>query len=321
MFFIKNFKFTIERGLELVNKTELDSYIEGKIQHFSKYENYSDKEEKLKLLDEIVQMCDHDKNTAVFDYSNLPTIEGFNISDNEEQMIYFFNLTYILGGIFLNVFDKEKNRIAHIEDGVSAAINTASMFKRAYNELIMCKNNGLIPAYGATLIFATLFEKDIKSHVKSVYVKQHLVTLKNKISAGNATLTPTENDLLDFLQYQYEIIPQRTTSTVYDGITATTTMLYDLLVKYNIISPNDAEMKNLICNKLTLNQLFRSQLFANITDVRFLNFVTMLFGTTNVNLRNDLAHCNFDYKNYYSIHIAALLFVLFTMVSNESFLV
>ena len=47
MFLVKKFKFTMESGLELVNKEELNSYIEEKIQHFSKYENYSSKEERL----------------------------------------------------------------------------------------------------------------------------------------------------------------------------------------------------------------------------------------------------------------------------------
>ena len=160
MFLVKKFKFTMERGLELVNKEELNSYIEEKIQHFSKYENYSSKEERLKLLDEIVQMCDYDKNNAIFDYTALPSFEGFNIADKEPHMIYYFNLAFILGGIFLNVFDKEKNRIARVEDGISGAINTRSMFLRAYDELIRCKNDNLKPAYGATLIFATLIEKE-----------------------------------------------------------------------------------------------------------------------------------------------------------------
>ena len=320
MFFVKKFKFTMESGLELVNKKELNSYIEEKIQHFSKYENYSSKEEKLKLLDEIVQMCDYDKSNAIFDYTSLPSFEGFNIADKEPDMIYYFNLDIILGGIFLNVFDKENNRIARVEDGISGAISTRSMFLRAYEELIRCKNDNLKPAYGATLIFATLIEKDIKDRTKIIYAQRYLTDLKAEIDAGRVTLTSEENKLYDFLQFQYGIIQSRTTTANFNPIIACTQMQYDLLLKYNIVQANDRDIANLLCNKITLNQLLQSQAFKNIADDRFVSFATLLFGTGNVNLRNDLAHCNTTYSNYYSIHITALLCALFTMVSDESFL-
>ena len=129
-----------------------------------------------------------------------------------------------------------------------------------------------------------------------------------------------ENKLFDFLQFQYGIIQTRTTTANFNPIVACTQMQYDLLLKYNIVQANDRDLANLLCNKITLNQLLQSQAFKNIADDRFTSFVTLLFGTGTVNLRNDLAHCNTAYSNYYSIHITALLFALFTMVSDESFL-
>ena len=320
MFFAKRFKFSMGRGLEIINKDDLNAYIHQKVEHFSKYENYSNKEEKLKLLDEIVQMCEYDKDTATFDYSLLPTFEGFNIADKEEEMIYYYNLAFILGGIFLNVFDRENNLIKRVEDGISGAISTRSMFLSAYDELIRCKNDNLKPAYGATLIFATLIEKDIKEHTKRICAKKYIVDLKTEIDAGRITLTADENKLFDFLQFQYGIIPSRITTANFDPIIACSQMQYDLLAKYNIISSNDRKIEDLLCNKITLNQLLQCQTFINIADTRFVTFATLLFGTGNVNLRNNLAHCNTTYSNYYSIHVTALLFALFTMVSDESFL-
>ena len=70
----------------------------------------------------------------------------------------------------------------------------------------------------------------------------------------------------------------------------------------------------------TLTPFIRSSLFTDIADDRFVKIVTLLFDSSNLNLRNNLAHCNFTYMNYYSIHITALLFLLFTMVADESFL-
>lgn len=320
MFFVKNFSFTLEQGLQLTNTDDLNTYLSKKIEHFSKYENYSSKEEKLKFLDEISQMCDYDKTTATFDYSTLPTIEGVNMVDMQSQMIDFFNLVCILGGVFFNVFDKDKNRLSRVIDGVSGAISTKAMFVHAYNELIACKNTNSVPAYGATLIFATLFEKDIKEHTKQVYAQKYIAALKKEISTGKITLNSSENALLDFLQYEYEMISHRSTTAHFDGVIASTQMQYDLYKKYNIIPHNDSNIEKLLCNKLTLNQLIQNSLFQSIADDRFVKIISLLFGVSNQNLRNNLAHCNFTYANYYSIQITALLYVLFTMVSDESFL-
>lgn len=319
MFFIKNFEFTNEKGLQLVNTNDLNVYISEKIEHFSKYENYSSKEERLMLLDEIIQMCNHDRNTATFDYSNLSTFEGANMVDMQPQMIDYYNIVYTLGGIILHVFDKGNNRLASVEDGISGAIDTKEMFIKAYGELLdRKKTNG--KAYGATLIFATLFEKDLKEHTKQIYAKQYLIRLKNETDAGRITLSSAENDLFDFLQHHYEMIGQRKTITQFDSVVACTQMQYGLFAKYGIIPSGDRDIKRMLCNELTLNQLIQSSLFQNIADDRFVKLISRLFGKQNLNLRNNLAHCNFTYINYYSIHVTALLFILFTMVAEESFL-
>lgn len=319
MFFVKNFKFTNEKGLQLVNANDLDVYFSEKIEHFSKYENYSSKEERLKLLDEIIQMCDHDGNTATFDYSTLPTFEGTNMVDMQPQMIDYYNIVYILGGIIFNVFDKGNNRLANVEDGISGAIDTKEMLIHAYGELLVRKKT-TGKAYGATLIFATLFEKDLKEHTKQIYAKQYLIQLKNETDAGRITLSAVENKLFDFLQYHYGMIKQQATTAQFDSVVACTQMQYDLYAKYGIIPSNDRTIKRMLCNELTLNQLIQSSLFQNIADDRFVKLISRLFGIQNLNLRNNLAHCNFTYINYYSIHVTALLFVLFTMVAEESFL-
>ncbi len=319
MFFKKNFDFDLSQGLTLTNRTELEAYMKEKIDHFIIHDNYSSKEEKLKFLGEIIDMCDYDITNSTFDYSKLPSIQETNINDLQPQMIYLYNLATILGGVFLNVFDEGENRIARVEYGISGAISTSAMFMHAYDELIRCKNNDLTPAYGATLILATLFEKDIKEHTKMIYAKDYLNSLKNAISTRSVTLTSDENDLFDFLQFHYEMIPQRTTSAYFDTVKATSEMQYSLLRKYNIIS-SDSEIKKLLCNKFTLTPFIHSSLFKNIADDRFVKIISLLFDSSNLNLRNHLAHCNFTYMNYYSIYVTALLFALFTMVIDESFL-
>lgn len=319
MFFNKNFKFDLEKGLTLINSIDRDNYLKNKIDHFSIYSNYSSKDERLNFLGEIIDMCDYDMNNATFDFSQMPPIQGINIYDLKPHMIYFYNLAVILGGVFLNVFDKNGNRIARVEDGKNGPINTNSMFIYAYNEFINCKNNKSTLPYGSTLIFATLFEKDIKERTKVIYAKQYLNLLKTEITTGNIVLTADENNLFDFLQYNYGMIDVRKTTVRFDGVKATTEMQYQLLKKYSI-TPHDENIEKLLCNKFTLTPLLRSSLFKDIADDRFQKIVSLVFEPSNLNLRNNLAHCNFTYMNYYSIYITALMFVLFTMVADESFL-
>lgn len=319
MFFNKNFKFDLEKGLTLINSIDRDNYLKNKIDHFSIYSNFSSKDERLNFLGEIIDMCDYDMNNATFDFSQMPAIQGTNICDLKPQMIYFYNLAVILGGVFLNVFDKNGNRIARVEDGKNGPISTNSMFTSAYNELINSKNNNLDSNYGSTLIFTTLFEKDIKEHTKVIYAKQYLNLLKTEIATENIVLTTDENNLLDFLQYHYGMIDGRKTTVRFDSVKATTEMQYRLLKKYSII-PHDENIEKLLCNKFTLTPFLRSSLFKDIADDRFHKIVSLAFDPLNLNLRNNLAHCNFTYMNYYSLYITALMYVLFTMVADGSFL-
>lgn len=82
----------------------------------------------------------------------------------------YTNIYFYIQISFANIIICTKIQISH------------AMFMNAYDELIKCKNNDLTPAYGATLILATLFEKDLKEHTKRIYAKQYLNLLKTEIS-------------------------------------------------------------------------------------------------------------------------------------------
>lgn len=46
----------------------------------------------------------------------------------------------------------------------------------------------------------------------------------------------------------------------------------------------------------------------------------ILFSTGKLNLRNDLAHCNSTYKNYYHLNVTALLYGILGIINNEFYL-
>jgi len=321
MSFIKDFKFTKEKGLILLNTIERDAFLKEKIQHFSNYQNYMSKIEILNLLQEILDMCDYDMETATFDNSEISGIIGFNPTEHSNKMILYYNSVVMLGTIYLNTFNLIGNRLIGVEDGTNGPISTSSMLSNGYNELLSKKqlmHTDSINAYGATLIFATLIEKELKSKIKRTYLNEYITTLQTKINNEEIILEHDELNLLIFLQSQY--LKDKVPDFIFDSVYATTTACYSLLTKYEIIDRNDNDLRKLILNQITLNPFLSSNLFKNKADYRFVKMANILFNTDKLNLRNNLAHCNFGYLNYYNISATALLYGVLMMILKDLYL-
>lgn len=319
--FDKKFTFTYSNGLTLTNREDTEKFIYEKAEHFKCYSNYSDKEELLNFFQEILNMIYHDDATAEFDFSDISGSVGFPFA--KDNMIRWYDIAHIMGSVFLRVFDAKENKLKTILDGIHGAISTSGMLSHAYNELVTHKINKMnygetVPAYGATLIFATLFESELKTHTRIYYTKKYLSQLKTKMDSSAITLTEDEFDLFKFLSFRFNMVDSAS-NKYYDAITALDSQ-YQLLVKYNIINASDREIKDILLGNATLNKFLNNNYFKDITDERFWNIVSILFNVDKLNLRNNLAHCNFERMNYYSLGVTALLYVMVCMVSNEQFL-
>lgn len=319
--FNKKFTFTYSNGLTLPDREETNRFIYEKAEHFKYYSNYSNKEELLKFFQEILDMICHDDATAEFDFSDISGSVGFPYK--KKDMIRWYDIAHIMGSVFFLAFDAEENKLKNILDGVHGAISTSGMMAHAYNELVahkIIKTNSekMIPAYGATLIFATLFECELKTHTRIYYTKKYLSQLKAKIDSSEITLTENEFDLFKFLSFRFAMVDSESDKK-HDAITALDSQ-YKLLVKYNIINKKDEELKDILLENATLNKLLNNKYFKNITDERFWKIISILFNVKKLNLRNNLTHCNFGRTNYYALSVTALLYTLVCMVSNEHFL-
>lgn len=316
--FNKSFVLKLDTGLSLSNTKELERYIIDKIEHFSIYDNFSNKEELLNFFHEILDMIDNDLESATFDYTDISDSIGFPY--DEKMMIMWYDIIYVMGQIFLNVIDVGGNRLKEALEGQSGPISTSQMIMRAYNELIICKKAENSPAaYGATLIFATLFESQLKSHIEKYYSRKILSYLKDKFSTGEEILDVLDIDLYEFLMFQYGL-SNNTEVKLFDAITATKSMKYDLFCKYKVVDSSDTQLCKILTEEITLNQLLRSKYFKEITDIRFQKLVNYLFDSRKLNLRNNLAHCNLSRMNYYSLGTTALLYMLVSMISKEYYL-
>lgn len=317
----KKFVITYSQGLSLLNKEETEEYMERKYQHFRQFKNYSDKEELLGFFQEILNMIDFDIKSAEIDTSSITNKKGFDY--DRENIIRWYDIAHIMGSVFLSVFDEGDNRLRRVTDGKNGAIRTSEMIMCAYQELskhkLMKINNGSSePAYGATLIFVTLFERELKLRTRLIYSKKFLLELKKRMDSSKITLTEDEMDLFKYLSYSFGISHSKSTN-FYDA-NAALKLQYEMFKKYNIIESKDEKIRAILCEESTLNDLLNNKYFKKITDIRFYKIVSIIFGTKKLNLRNNLAHCNFERMNYYRLSVTALLYILLHIVLEEYYL-
>jgi len=317
MCFTKNFKFTKVQGLILINTEELNDYLHSKIEFFSNTNNYGNKDEILNLINDILEMCEYDKKYATFDFPDLNDIKAFHGEEIKKNMIYYYNFVLILGKIYYHVFDKPGNRIVYVEEGKNGPISTGNMFIEAYNELIY-KKKIIDNAYGATLIFATLIEKDLKTKIKNILVQDYLEQLQKKIDNKEASLNREDTDLFLYLKSEYQ--NGEKAGLKFDGFRDSTEYCYNLFKRYDIINSSDNESEKIIKNEITLGKLKESSFLKKSVDERFLRMIDILFSTKKMNLRNNLAHCNFGYANYFNINATALLYGVFSIIALDMFL-
>lgn len=321
MGFVKHFRFTIGNGLEMINVEDRETYLLEKVKYFSEFENYGNKNELLDLLGEIAIMIEHDIATASFIFFEVDKMGGFNLQEKKEHMVYYYDLCIILGTIFFNVFDRKGNRIKSVEEGTILPFSTREMFANAYNEFLIAKQQNIKNIYGATLIFTTLLEHDLKLRTKMIYTEKLLNELDKKISSRLVSLSEADEDLYLNLRYNNGLDSEYHATKAYDNITASGPLAYQLFEKYDVITTDKKFYMGLFGERFfTLNNLLISQKFKDIIDLRFWEIIDIMFNPSKMNLRNNLAHCNINYENYYNISMTALIYGIYMMVSTDMFL-
>lgn len=308
----KSFKCTPENGMICVNTDDVSNYIQNKVELFRNYENYTSKQKKIELLEEVLQMYNEDIQNPQIDMSEMSNIV-YSDKVNIKQMIQYFDLVWILGSIAFNIFDYGNNALNHTEDGMNGPINMGEMVWQAYNQLHIAKINGEKTAYGATLIFTTVLESELKKKFKILFIQDKLAEVDNIVSQGTYSLSEDEKELIKYLR-------QDENAKEFNAVYATTQAAYELFKNVGVLETANQDQKNILLNKTTLNQLLGYSFFANKVEPAFLAIMKLLFQTGNLNLRNDIAHGGFGYKNYYHTSATGLLYFMSTFVFNDEYL-
>ena len=257
-------------------------------------------------------MYNEDIQNPQIDMSEMSNIV-YSDKVNIKQMIQYFDLVWILGSIAFNIFDYGNNALNHTEDGMNGPINMGEMVWQAYNQLHIAKINGEKTAYGATLIFTTVLESELKKKFKILFIQDKLAEVDNIVSQGTYSLSEDEKKLIKYLR-------QDENAKEFNAVYATTQAAYELFKNVGVLETANQDQKNILLNKTTLNQLLGYSFFANKVEPAFLAIMKLLFQTGNLNLRNDIAHGGFGYKNYYHTSATGLLYFMSTFVFNDEYL-
>lgn len=164
---------------------------------FRDYNNYTSKQKKIELLAEILKMYNEDIQNPQIDMSAMNNMVYSDKLDTN-QMLQYYDVVWILGTIVYNVFDYGKNAVNHFEDGINGPIDMSEMLWQAYSQLHAVKMNGEKTAYGATLIFTTVLESELKRKFKDNFIQEKLTEVDNIVNQGGYSLTEEEKELIKF---------------------------------------------------------------------------------------------------------------------------
>ncbi len=304
----KHFVFDPVTGCIPTNLPDISAYVQAKVDHFKDYNNWTSKNEHIALYQELLKMVSEDIAAPDIDISPISHLLYYD-KFNATKFIMYFDLVLILGSITYNVFDYGGNAFNHAENGQHGAIDKVDMITRGYAELVEAKKENAKTAYGSTLIFTTILEAELKSKFKGIVIDELVAAIETKIQNGSYVPSSDDNVLIDCLKGN---------RTDYNSVYVLTEAADQLFIKADVYDPqNKSEQENLVLNKTTLNQLLQSNIFAAKAEPPFLQMMKLLFGTGNLNLRNDIAHGGFGYQNYYHTSGAALLYLLLIAVVND----
>lgn len=307
----KKFKYDVSQGFVVDNFNDVRDYINEKVKIFKLYENWVSKDAILDLIKEINNMYDEDITNLDIDETNTHLIL---YSENyvKENLIQYYDYIYILGTIIYNVFDYDKNALALACDGENGPINMADMVAQGYSQLVLAKKENK-NAYGASLIFATIIESELKRKFKYTILEELTNKVEQKIRNNEYTPSEDEKTLIKCLKDE-EDAPK------YDPIFAKgkgASGLFQFANVYDADSTVAKDQKELIENKTTLNKLLKYSMLESRVNQDFLKMMRLLFGTSNLNLRNDMAHGVLGYRNYYHISATSLLYFVSNIIIND----
>jgi len=293
-------------NIKLKNDELLRNYVYYKFTRALERRKLFESEFNDNLIHDFLMLVQNDINNASFPDYNVE-ISTSELKLRRERSIKINYLGWMLGNVYRNTqLNYLKNKIPI--ERLSFNGSNISLFNEA---LAQVEDKYLSSAihdensFSVTSLMVSLFELTLKSTTRRVLLDKLNLEMKKKNLS--CELLDRVNDHDESLYKEKNVMHK----------------IYKFLVDNQVIIENHAHYKELlkliIENKyskpLTLNSLLYNQIFKELCKDDWYRFLRILF--IDLDYRNNVAHCNFDY-NYYDVNLTAILYQLFHMVARRT---
>lgn len=285
---------------------------------------YAKKETHIEFVNYLNDMIDYDLSNGIDLASNDNSTKWFNFNDLQSDLIYYYDLISIGGRIMLNSFDS--SQYAKINGGTTAAVETAKITKYIFNELQKIRNeiftnkrNAIVEPYGVNCVLVSMIEHELKLHSSRKYIIGVLNNFKRDLDRGTVSFLCPEDE--EYFNDLYNgMIEEIYVPNGGNDIWMTGERFLKFLHDYPAYSLMSGIEDQLFKRTLTLNQLIQNNYMTLDWNRGFLQLMKRTFGTSNLNLRNNLAHCGYTEYNYHSPFTSFYLNEIFIMIISDFYL-
>lgn len=291
---------------------------------FKKHTEYAKKETHTEFVKYLNDTIDFDLANGLDLVSNDGSTKWFDFSEAQNDLIFYYDLISIGGRIMMDAFDIEQ--YARIEGGSNAAVNTANITSYILSELAKIKHEiatageqAYVTPYGVNCVLASMIEHELKLHVSRKYI---LTVLKNvKTALDNSSFCFGNSDDEEYFNDMYSgIVEETPVENGGNDIWMTGKRFYKFLTDYPQFSLSYGIEEKMFKRTLTLNQLVQNSSATADWNPDFVRLMERTFGSANLNLRNNLAHCGYTEYNYHSPFTSFLLNEIFIMIVADFYL-
>lgn len=250
-------------------------------------------------------------NDSNYEYRNKCTVKNFSII-----MIYGRALTRVHEEFYKVNNSFKTSNFSDYYPGINLD-DIFTEFESRYSNSIKSWVTTQKHDYGATFIILSLLERSVLDTIYAKTIKYELLKLKTRLENKEIILTKDEEKFIETIMTVYL---ENKTITAFKDIDDIKINIYELLSKYNNLKSNTKrDLKSLLINRAyTLGSCLNNTYTKMFIDENILKLMKIIFDKDELNLRNDIMHCNTN-KPYdpFDMGFTSIFFQLFLLLTNN----
>lgn len=247
-----------------------------------------------------------------------------NYENRNKNAVKFFILYFCYGNALMRLYVDYCQTDDFIFDSIKNAEEIFINIKGMLNEVeLSIKDNLLInfktkkQIYGATMITLSLFERNIIENIKRCALKEEVKILNKMIEDKQIEI---EEKYLKYFKIAKEVYINNKIIKIFEDVDDIKYNITEMIKKYNELKSDvKKDLDKLVNDKsYTLGALLNNIYAKRNLDSDLLTLLKCMFDAKELNLRNDIMHCN-TYKPYdpFDFPITMIFFHLLILISYE----